>query len=60
MVVADPDATLPLETEIVEVVAETGPGVTVTVGAAVDTGVPPIVPTTLVAVPATTPVMVAE
>ena len=54
-----PEATVGLDTLTVEVVTETGPGVTATVGSVEVTGEPPIVAPIVVAVPASTPVKVA-
>src|ERR1041384_2573245 len=58
-VLVAPERMLPLDTVTVEVTAEIRPGVTVTVGSAVLTGVALIVAPIFVAVPATRPVNVA-
>lgn len=58
-VTALPDVTVAEETDKVEVTAEMAPGLTVTVGSAVLTKVPPMVARMLVAVPLTTPVKLA-
>ena len=57
-VTAPPEATVPLETVTVEVLVETAPAVTVTVGRVLVTAVPPTVAPIVVTVPAATPVNV--
>jgi hypothetical protein len=54
-----PSTVPPPDTLTTELAVEAGPGVTVTVGSAVVTGVPPIVASIVVAVPAATPVKAA-
>lgn len=56
IVTLDPEATVAEETDTVDWAAEIAPGVTVTVGIVVVTGVPPMVALTVVAEPAVTPV----
>lgn len=58
-VTVDPDATVALETETNEVLAEITPGFTVTVGKVVVTGTPPTAALTVVAEPLNTPVKLA-
>lgn len=58
-VTAELEATVPEETETTDWDKETGPGVTVTVGAVLVTVLPPMVAWIVVAVPERTPVKVA-
>ena len=54
-----PETTVPLETDTSDWLVEIAPTVTVTVGSALVTAVPPIVAPIVAAVPAVTPVNVA-
>lgn len=59
-VTVEPEFTVPADTLTVEFARLMGPAVTVTVGRVLVTETPPMVPVMVVAVPATTPVKVAE